>query len=130
VSRLNAELLHDNPLVVELAKTDRWNGALPQTLLEGTGECRGSGCRARILPAQRNKRQGRVKLLSRSEDWVERIRNCSEKQRLVATVAAPATFGVTQSSSDLRRQQHDTIITGIMPSRISGLSSSPLDFNP
>ncbi len=37
VLRLNAEILHDNPLVVELAKADRWNGALPQTLLEGTG---------------------------------------------------------------------------------------------
>jgi hypothetical protein len=35
--RLNAEILHGNPLVVELAKADRWNGALPQTLLEGTG---------------------------------------------------------------------------------------------
>jgi hypothetical protein len=46
------------------------------------------------------------------------------------TPAAPAAFGVTQPSSDLRRQQHDTIITSIMPSRISGLSSSPLDFNP
>jgi regulator of protease activity HflC (stomatin/prohibitin superfamily) len=37
VLRLNAEILHGNPLVVDLAKTDRWNGALPQTLLEGTG---------------------------------------------------------------------------------------------
>jgi membrane protease subunit HflC len=37
VLRLNAEILHDNPLVVDLAKADRWNGALPQTLLEGTG---------------------------------------------------------------------------------------------
>jgi hypothetical protein len=45
-------------------------------------------------------------------------------------VAAPAAFGVTQPSSDLRRQQHDTIITSIIPSRISGRSSSPLDFNP
>ena len=35
--RLNSEILHGNPLVVELAKADRWNGALPQTLLEGTG---------------------------------------------------------------------------------------------
>jgi hypothetical protein len=30
-------------------------------------------------------------------------------------VAAPAAFGVTQPSFDLRRQQHDTIITSIMP---------------
>jgi len=37
VLRLNAEILHGNPLVVDLAKADRWNGALPQTLLEGTG---------------------------------------------------------------------------------------------
>jgi len=37
VLRLNAEVLHDNPLVVELAKADRWNGALPQTLLQGAG---------------------------------------------------------------------------------------------
>jgi regulator of protease activity HflC (stomatin/prohibitin superfamily) len=36
VLRLNAEILHGNPLVVDLAKADRWNGALPQTLLEGT----------------------------------------------------------------------------------------------
>ena len=37
VLRLNAEILHGNPLVVDLAKADWWNGALPQTLLEGTG---------------------------------------------------------------------------------------------
>jgi regulator of protease activity HflC (stomatin/prohibitin superfamily) len=37
VLRLNAEILHGNPLVVDLAKADRWNGALPQTLLDGTG---------------------------------------------------------------------------------------------
>src|SRR5271170_174300 len=37
VLRMNAEILKTTPLVVELAKADRWNGALPLTLLEGTG---------------------------------------------------------------------------------------------
>jgi len=37
VLRMNAEILKTSPLVVELAKADRWNGALPLTLLEGTG---------------------------------------------------------------------------------------------
>src|SRR5271155_5475167 len=37
VLRLNAEILRGNPFVVDLAKADRWNGALPQTLLDGTG---------------------------------------------------------------------------------------------
>jgi regulator of protease activity HflC (stomatin/prohibitin superfamily) len=36
VLRLNAEILKTSPLVVDLAKADRWNGALPQTLFEGT----------------------------------------------------------------------------------------------
>ena len=36
VLRMNAEILQTTPLVVELAKADRWNGALPLTLLEGT----------------------------------------------------------------------------------------------
>ena len=36
VLRMNAEILKTTPLVVELAKADRWNGALPLTLLEGT----------------------------------------------------------------------------------------------
>ena len=35
VLRMNAEILQTTPLVVELAKADRWNGALPLTLLEG-----------------------------------------------------------------------------------------------
>jgi regulator of protease activity HflC (stomatin/prohibitin superfamily) len=35
VLRMNAEILRTTPLVVELAKADRWNGALPLTLLEG-----------------------------------------------------------------------------------------------
>ena len=33
---MNAEILKTSPLVVELAKADRWNGTLPLTLLEGT----------------------------------------------------------------------------------------------
>ncbi len=37
VLRMNADILKTSPLVVDLAKADRWNGALPQTLLEGTG---------------------------------------------------------------------------------------------
>jgi hypothetical protein len=37
VLRLHAEVLRTNALVVELVKADRWNGTLPQTLLEGTG---------------------------------------------------------------------------------------------
>jgi regulator of protease activity HflC (stomatin/prohibitin superfamily) len=37
VLRMNAEILKESPLVVDLAKADRWNGALPLTLLEGTG---------------------------------------------------------------------------------------------
>ena len=37
VLRMNAEILKTTPLVVELAKADRWNGSLPLTLLEGTG---------------------------------------------------------------------------------------------
>ncbi len=37
VLRMNAEILKASPLVVDLAKADRWNGALPLTLLEGTG---------------------------------------------------------------------------------------------
>jgi regulator of protease activity HflC (stomatin/prohibitin superfamily) len=36
VLRMNAEILKTTPLVVDLAKADRWNGALPLTLLEGT----------------------------------------------------------------------------------------------
>jgi regulator of protease activity HflC (stomatin/prohibitin superfamily) len=36
VLRMNAEILQTTPLVVELAKADRWNGALPLTLFEGT----------------------------------------------------------------------------------------------
>jgi regulator of protease activity HflC (stomatin/prohibitin superfamily) len=36
VLRVNAEILKTSPLVVELAKADRWNGTLPLTLLEGT----------------------------------------------------------------------------------------------
>jgi regulator of protease activity HflC (stomatin/prohibitin superfamily) len=35
VLRMNAEILKTSPLVVDLAKADRWNGALPLTLLEG-----------------------------------------------------------------------------------------------
>ena len=37
VLRLNAEVLRTNASVVELVKADRWNGILPQTLLDGTG---------------------------------------------------------------------------------------------
>jgi len=37
VLRLNAEVLRSNASVVELVKADRWNGILPQTLLDGTG---------------------------------------------------------------------------------------------
>jgi regulator of protease activity HflC (stomatin/prohibitin superfamily) len=36
VLRMNAEILKTSPLVIDLARADRWNGALPQTLLEGT----------------------------------------------------------------------------------------------
>jgi hypothetical protein len=36
VLRVNAEILKTSPLVIDLARADRWNGALPQTLLEGT----------------------------------------------------------------------------------------------
>ena len=36
VLRMNAEILKTSPLVVDLAKADRWNGTLPLTLLEGT----------------------------------------------------------------------------------------------
>jgi hypothetical protein len=34
---LYVKLLRANALVVELVKADRWNGTLPQTLLDGTG---------------------------------------------------------------------------------------------
>src|ERR1700751_4285425 len=37
VLRMNAEILKTSPVVIDLAKADRWNGALPLTLLEGTG---------------------------------------------------------------------------------------------
>src|ERR1700722_14814660 len=37
VLRMNAEILKTTPLVVELATAAHWNGALPLTLLEGTG---------------------------------------------------------------------------------------------
>ncbi len=37
VLRMNAEILKTSPLVIDLAKADRWNGALPLTLLQGTG---------------------------------------------------------------------------------------------
>jgi len=37
VLRLNVEVLRTNALVVELVRADRWNGILPQTLLDGTG---------------------------------------------------------------------------------------------
>jgi hypothetical protein len=37
---MNAEILKTSPLVVDLAKADRWNGALPLTLLEDTGSVR------------------------------------------------------------------------------------------
>ncbi len=37
VLRMNADILKTSPLVVDLAKADRWNGALPLTLLEGSG---------------------------------------------------------------------------------------------
>jgi regulator of protease activity HflC (stomatin/prohibitin superfamily) len=37
VLQLYAELLRGNPAVVELVKADRWNGALPATLFEGSG---------------------------------------------------------------------------------------------
>ena len=33
VLRMNAEILKTSPLVVDLAKADRWNGALPLTML-------------------------------------------------------------------------------------------------
>jgi regulator of protease activity HflC (stomatin/prohibitin superfamily) len=36
VLRINAEILKTSPLVIDLARADRWNGALPSTLLEGT----------------------------------------------------------------------------------------------
>jgi regulator of protease activity HflC (stomatin/prohibitin superfamily) len=36
VLRMNAEILQTTPLVVELAKADRWNGVLPLTLLQGS----------------------------------------------------------------------------------------------
>jgi hypothetical protein len=34
---MNAEILKTSPLVIDLARADRWNGALPLTLLEGNG---------------------------------------------------------------------------------------------
>jgi len=37
VLRMNAEIFKTSPLVVDLARADRWIGALPLTLLEGTG---------------------------------------------------------------------------------------------
>ena len=37
VLRMNAEILKTSPLVIDLARADRWNGALPLTLLEGAG---------------------------------------------------------------------------------------------
>jgi len=37
VDNQNAEVLRTNASVVELVKADRWNGILPQTLLDGTG---------------------------------------------------------------------------------------------
>ncbi|HEY0792783.1 MAG TPA: SPFH domain-containing protein [Chthoniobacterales bacterium] len=37
VLRMNAEILKTSPLVVDLAKADRWNGALPQTMLGSSG---------------------------------------------------------------------------------------------
>jgi regulator of protease activity HflC (stomatin/prohibitin superfamily) len=36
VLRMNAEILKTSPLVIDLARADRWNGVLPATLLEGT----------------------------------------------------------------------------------------------
>jgi hypothetical protein len=50
VLRLNAEVLRANALVVELVKADRWNGILPQTLLDGAGITRFSGSRGRTTP--------------------------------------------------------------------------------
>jgi regulator of protease activity HflC (stomatin/prohibitin superfamily) len=37
VLRMNAEILKTSPMVIDLARADRWNGVLPQTLLEGAG---------------------------------------------------------------------------------------------
>src|SRR6202045_1015233 len=37
VLRMNAEILKTSPLVVDLAKADRWNGTLPVPFLEGPG---------------------------------------------------------------------------------------------
>jgi regulator of protease activity HflC (stomatin/prohibitin superfamily) len=37
VLRLYAAILHDNPAIVDMVRADRWNGALPATLLEGAG---------------------------------------------------------------------------------------------
>src|ERR1700758_5052971 len=36
VLRMNAEILKTTPVVIDLAKADRWNGILPSTLFEGT----------------------------------------------------------------------------------------------
>jgi len=36
VLRINAEILKTSPLVIDLARADRWNGVLPSTLFEGT----------------------------------------------------------------------------------------------
>jgi regulator of protease activity HflC (stomatin/prohibitin superfamily) len=36
VLRMNAEILKTTPLVIDLAKADRWNGVLPSTVFEGT----------------------------------------------------------------------------------------------
>ena len=36
VLRMNAEILKTSPLVIDLARADRWNGVLPSTLFEGT----------------------------------------------------------------------------------------------
>ena len=45
VLRINAEILKASPLVIDLARADRWNGALPQTLLEGTAATHFCRCR-------------------------------------------------------------------------------------
>ena len=44
-----------------------------------------------------------------------------------AEVVTDLAFGVVP---DPGRQQHGTVITSIIPSRICGLSSDPLDFDP
>ena len=52
VLRMNAEILKTSPLAVDLAKADRWNGALPLTLPRALAVCHFYHC----SPAKHPKR--------------------------------------------------------------------------